>query len=274
MDHNLPADILPGQVAKFVQDDGWMLQEKMDGIRVFITVRENSIITTTRSGGNLHLPTSLKAELQHITPANTTLDGELMHSGVFYAFDTTMVNGTDITSVPAHMRWQVVTAMFQGCTYIKMVDTVFSTEDKLAFLQQMMDRGAEGVIWKKKDAPYVQGRSAWNGTILRQKFRKRAEVIVMKRPDDTCSLEMFVMQEDGQPHHVGGVNGATLIPGTRQSFYSQMDSCCRVAEVEYLYASGEPTMHLVQAVLVRFRDDKNPNDCTKAQLQVGPRWRA
>ncbi len=273
----LPRDMAPGEAERLILSPEWFVETKEDGIHVIVDVdlERPGIIATTRNGNVINLHPAVEAELARYIPSGCRLDGEKMHEGLFRGFDVLTIKHVDVRSAPAKRRFEAVQDLLFSGDRISAVEAAFGA-DKRAFVARIRDLGGEGVVWKRVDAPYSEGRPAFGGPMLRQKFRKGAEVVLMRRKGDTKrSFEMFVFHptEDvrpcthsGREHHLGSVSAHNfynkLAPGTHT-----------VAEVSYLYAGKPPELHLVQPTVVRFRPDKGLSDCTLEQLEVGPRWR-
>ena len=113
--------------------------------------------------------------------------------------------------------------------------------------------GIEGVVFRKLDAPAVDGPDA--SVACRLKFRKRAEVIVLGAVNGKKSVHIGLYRGD----HLVAV-GCCTMPGR-----TALPETGAVIEIEYLYATANS--RLCQPVFIRHRADKPARTCTMDQLQ-------
>jgi len=270
----LPTDCTLDEVDAMVHSPDWMLQEKVDGMRL-IVMRQNSqddtlVRTFNRHGEPYRAPDWARVIFEKLPDG--LYDGELLiRTRRYILFEI-------IGSSPSALgRWQAALAVVQaniwgwGHDLLSIVRCAVTVKDKEATEQALHKWNAEGMIFKRIDAPYTPGRPITGGTMRRFKFRKTADVILQRRPDPTDttrSLEMWVFEE-GQPVHVGTVNANR--GDDRGHYYDQLaPGEITVGEVSYLYMTD--TSKLVQSTIVRLRDDKNPEDCLFCQLETGGRF--
>jgi bifunctional non-homologous end joining protein LigD len=118
--------------------------------------------------------------------------------------------------------------------------------------------GAEGMVFKHRDAPYTSGR----GTSQRKyKFIKTADVIVLENVGNAYRMAVY----DGrQLFDIGRVFAGTT-NASRKDLDARLARGERpVCEVRYLYATGDH--QVFQPVFVSVREDKAANACVRAQL--------
>ncbi len=173
-----PIDALSG--------DGWAFEGKWDGYRIIATVRGGAVSLRTRSGrvvtGEFPEFESLAVDLDGM---DVVLDGEavvlddrgvpsfhLMAGGdtragavQLYLFDVLSLNGVDLTRRP----WTVRREVLEGLAPLLEADTAVSvpplvdaaTGAEAAAISA--ERGWEGIIAKRRDAPYLPGQRvrAW-----------------------------------------------------------------------------------------------------------------
>lgn len=265
----LPTDCTEAEAAKFIDDPLYCAQAKEDGIHVFVRCQDG-IDGFNRRGEAHPIPDVIQKALAGALPEPSFLDGEKLHRPVagkwLMLFDALMIAGEDIQALTYQERWARVSALALPPA-IGLVRSAFTAEEKRALVDELRAANAEGVIFKRLDAPYRQGRPVIGGPMRRLKFRKTAEVILERRAvDSTRSFEMYVIQGNDMVN-VGSVSA--------RQFYEQLEpKQIAIGSVTYLYAS--PSLKLVQPVLVDppWRTDKRPADCTAAQLVRGGRFAA
>lgn len=249
----LATDITADQLRRLPMSDAWMAQEKLDGKRLFIETGATSdaLAYYNRNGE----PTTLPARTGGLLlPPYSLVDCEWLHPPINrpIALDLLRWSGQDLRPLPAWQRFQ-----FLRATGLEAVRCAELLEDKVALIQALVDEQAEGVIYKYRDGAYYSGRSP---ECLRDKWRKTADVLIAR--DLTVATKGFSMTVwPDQP--IGRVSA--------RHFWPQVPpGVTAVAEVSYLYASD--SYKLVQPTLLRLRDDKRPEQCTRAQLVIGKRF--
>ena len=149
-----PSGILPqllnpideAQALDLVQDDNWCMQEKQDGRRLIIRKRGQDIIGINKKGNTVGLPLPVFDVVRGFD-ADVTIDGESIGDHL-YAFDLLEMEGVDIRSWPYRERLAALMNLLFSVQQrtIKLVDTAFTTEQKLAFLVDFQTRTDEFYI--------------------------------------------------------------------------------------------------------------------------------
>jgi len=148
------------------------------------------------------------------------------------------------------------------CQHVKLAPLHDGPRAKKELVDRLREQRAEGVVFKKTDAPYVSGRPASGGNQLKLKFTKTADVFLLAF--DEKAYQMAVMHE-GKVRKVGKV-----YTGTTADERAKLDAILKsgtapVIEVRYLYATESDI--LFQPVYVRLRlDDKSVEECLLSQL--------
>jgi bifunctional non-homologous end joining protein LigD len=183
-----PAFIIPMKALlskTLPQGTDWIYEIKFDGYRGLAIKKKNQITLWSRNHKNLtaNYPGIVRA-LESLPAREAVLDGEILAvdpdglpsfqllqsylSGtdkpplLYYAFDLLNLNSKDLTRKPLHERKDILEKLIA-----QMQDTVrFSGNiqaDHPAVLDQMRNRGLEGVIAKKKNSRYQPGKrtGAW-----------------------------------------------------------------------------------------------------------------
>lgn len=260
----LAVDCDPGKLQKYVTDPLWAFEEKYDGKRLLIVKDGNGNLNATNRNGE---PTDLPQEIAHSMDylhKNTVLDGEWLHRRKEYVvFDMLWHSNVDCRGSDLKTRRTMLAAITNQILDppIILAPQVTTTAGKMGMLERLYKESAEGIIMKRLDAKYVAGK---NETMLRLKFKYRCDVVLQRRPNDNkASFEMFMFDNEGELIHAGSVSA--------RHFYTELAvNQIKVGEIEYLYRT--PDFKLYQPVLVRFRDDKNPEQCLTSQLVLGKKF--
>jgi ATP-dependent DNA ligase len=266
----LPTDVDEEGAQLLLKSPEWLLQRKEDGVHMHAEIEAGTIRAIfARSNRALTLPPHVESSLLKMFPAGSAITGEVIPTqDRAVLFDLLRLEGIDLRPIPTERRYSALAECWNitdPSKHVEVVECAITVPDKVKLYAQLRAEGAEGAIFKKRDAPYGQGRPATGGTMRRRKFRKRMDVILMRRRDDRRSFEIYVYS-DTALHNLGSVSAHT--------FYDQLQpGGVAIAECEYLYSGPPPGYHLVQPTIVRLRNDKPAAECTLDQVQVGPRWR-
>ena len=231
----LPTSLAP-QLATLVAtapetDEQWIYELKLDGYRLLTRVDGDKIVLLTRNGHDWtdRLP-QLSVALQRMRLGSAWLDGEIVvlnnagvpdfqalqnafdrattHEVVYYLFDLPYHAGYDLTRVPLTTRRKRLQALLQrhdipGLRFSNAFDVPVA--DLLASCREL---GLEGVIGKRRDAPYVSRRSNdW----IKLKCGHRQEFVIGGYTDPKGgrsgfgSLLLGVHDAHGALHYAGNV---------------------------------------------------------------------
>jgi bifunctional non-homologous end joining protein LigD len=189
----------------------WLHEIKYDGYRLFACIEHGEVRLITRSGLDW---TAKFPELAHAfgqLPVDTALiDGELVHlasdgttnfSGLqdaiasgntgalnFFAFDLLHRDGWDLTGASLEDRKAALANVItpQAAGMLRYSD--HQEGQGPAVLRQASSLGLEGIVSKRRDAPYRAGRG---GSWLKVKCRNREEVAVIGFTDPEGKREGF-----------------------------------------------------------------------------------
>ena len=246
------------EVAKYILDDNYWMQDKRDGHRRMVQKLANgAIVGANRRGLAVPLPAPLHAELNSLALQTFVLDGEIEGERLV-VFDLLDVDG-DLRGVPYRDRFNRLlrelsrSASKQALACILPVPTWRTREEKEAGLQQLYAAKAEGVVFKRADAAYAAGRS---GSHLKFKFTAtcsaRVRTVNRKR-----SVGLELLDEDGRWIGIGNVS---------VSVRHEIPKVGSVVEARYLYATAG--RQLYQPVYLGLRDDIGEQECTLFQLKL------
>ena len=257
-----PTGILPqllnaadeSEVDSLLNDDRYLLQQKMDGKRLMLKKSGPEITGINRRGLACGIPESLRASALQLS-GNWLLDGECI-GDQFHAFDLLEHDGC-FRHRPFKDRLMRLLFLLESVhpAGIHFVAATYGKRTKRRAFEMIQEQGGEGVVLKRMDAPYAAGRPNSGGDQWKFKFVETASVIVTAL-NDKRSVRLGVM-DAGRVVSAGNVTipvGAT-VPDIGD-----------VVEVQYLYAFPE-SGSLYQPVYLGVRDDIEAQECTTDQIK-------
>jgi ATP-dependent DNA ligase len=258
----------------FFLSDEWVAEQKMDGTRAIVRLTATHIEFMHRSGEPLAHTAARqwfdKIEQALLPLANVMgrgeeyiFDGEIIiANGEYRIFDLPSAsirssgNGGVLPTQPYRQRRRMLDLLDIENDVISIVKMATTEQEKRRLFEQVKEQGAEGLVLKRIDAPYLSGRVSKD--VLKAKFVYTADVVVTtwNRPDEKHgSCQFAVYDNDGVLVTVGG---CSLIgkPPVKEG---------DVIEVAYLYWTGAS---VYQPRLMRVRDDKRAVDCSINQFKA------
>lgn len=244
---------------ELIEDDAWMMEEKMDGKRNMTGTVDGKVTASNKKGQIVAIPRSVEADLQRL--GNAEVDGELIGE-TYHLFDCLSFNGSDYRIYRADHRYAIILkelAVAGDFEHLSLVDAAFTTEEKRALFERVRATNGEGVVFKLMSAPYEPGRPNSGGTQLKFKFKGQASCIVTSNHPSKRSVGLVLLDDCGAGVEVGNV---TIPPN------KAVPEVGAVVEVEYLYAYKGGS--LFQPVYLHERDDVDQDECLMAQLKYKP----
>jgi hypothetical protein len=255
-------------VPKYIEDPNFHFQQKVDGIRGQLVIEPgkkpwfrsksgDALVNSSAAKITGPLLAKLGAQSDYDGPAYT-IDGELL-DGKWYVFDVA-VDGGEKAPWEDRMRtaegW--VGEMHKlGLKQIQALPVARTPEEKRKLWEAVKASGGEGVMMKRKDAPYNYGQRV-NHT-LKAKITSTADVVVLERNIGGKENARIGIHINGQLVSIGTVS----MQGKEKGGAVNVGD---VIEVEYLWAN--PANHnLQQPRMVKRRPDKKPADATADQLR-------
>ena len=261
-----PSGILPqllnpideAQVSHLINDDNWCMQEKQDGRRLIIRKRGQDIIGINKKGNTVGLPLPVFDVVKGFE-ADVTIDGESIGDNVF-AFDLLELDGVDIRSWPYRERLAALMNLLFSVQQrtIRLVDTAFTSAQKLALLSELKAGKREGIVFKQVWSAYTPGRPNSGGNQLKHKFVATLSALV-SRVNQQRSVGISLLGKNGWQ-----MAGNVTIPANHS-----IPGAGDIVEVRYLYAFPESDI-LFQPVYLGKRYDVDPGECTTKQLKYKP----
>jgi ATP-dependent DNA ligase len=152
----------------FLADDAYCAQEKLNGERMLVEKAGAVVTAHSRQGEPRALPATVAA-VALTSGLDFALDGEWI-AGEFLAFDILSINGADVTALPQSARFAALTEV----SPFRLVRQAIA-EDKAALLASVRAEKGEGIVFKMRDAAYLDGRTEVG---VKFKFWKSASFLV------------------------------------------------------------------------------------------------
>ena len=238
-----------------LDDPSYMMQEKKDGVRLMVRFVRGEVIGSNRKGLIVPISVAIEAGVKELVGGGqAVLDGEAI-GDVYYIFDLLEIDDVDLRSCGVEERWFRLQALFgpREGGLIRLVAVSRKPWHKQQTFAYLKAARAEGVVFKKYNAPYVPGRPNSGGDQLKFKFKASATVRVIGQNTGKRSVMISMLQDSaiGNPALVGV--GSVTVPASYD--IPEPGNC---VEVEYLYAY--PGGALFQPVYKGRRYDKDQPD--------------
>lgn len=252
-------DIEESEAERYITDDRYLAQEKHDGRRRGLVKKDEKADGANKKGLSVGIPEALEKEVLGLQGDNT-IDGEDLGE-IVQVFDMLKVGGADIRAEGYQDRYKRLKTLITSgkCRLMRVVETAWTTEEKRALFERLKKEGAEGIVFKLKDAPYTPGCPASGGPQLKCKFYASTAFIVSKANKGKRSVAI-VMISSGAEVPVGNVT----IPSNKD-----IPAENAIVEVKYLYAYRKDTGGgtLYQPVYIGPRDDVDREECDVKKLK-------
>jgi ATP-dependent DNA ligase len=156
----------------------YLAQLKMDGWRCVIERNERAITFTSRHKKPIPISAELREQLGLVLstlPVGTMLDAEWLarrpgyRSEALWVFDAMMVSDMPMWTFTTERRFALLHSLLPGEMIVP-----YATHDYAGFFDAMRNRAdAEGIVLKRRDAPYIGSyrQSALNAGWLKCKWR-------------------------------------------------------------------------------------------------------
>lgn len=246
------------EVAALLASEVHVAQQKLDGIRVLVTVGD-TLVATNRDGQVTKLASETAIAGVRYLPAGTVVDGEIMGEE-YWLFDVLRIGDEDVTGLGYLARWERLDELEPALTdEVRVLQCAIGAKAKQKLHDRLKDARAEGIVFKHRDAPYKAGR---NATQRKHKFVKSCDVVVVENAGNAYAMVVY----DGKKQFSVGKVFAGTTTASRKDLDARLGRGEQpVCEVKYLYATDDD--QLFQPVFVRVRDDKPAKQCVRAQLQ-------
>jgi bifunctional non-homologous end joining protein LigD len=236
---------------QYIEDDSYCMQEKHDGERRMIQYTTAKLTGSNKLGFETALTTETEDDCKQLSEP-CILDGEDLGSKIVL-FDEVLYPGVRYKERLA----KLATLIPLTSKTLVVCKTAFTTEEKTTMWKELKETKAEGVVFKKIDAPYTPGRPASGGTQLKCKFYESASCIVTEHNQNKRSIGVSVLDANMNPLFVGNV-----------TVYPNQDIPPRgsIVEIKYLYYFKEGSLY--QPVLLGVRNDVTLHECLLSKLKI------
>lgn len=267
----LASDAPTSHLVRYVEDQRFALEPKLDGHRVVVSIRQGAVFVGGRDG-QLSQHAFLLSDRAHRaayaslpggTGATVDLDGELI-DGVLWVFDlpTWVGHGQDLATIvpgdPFRGRRQALEALFSRWepdpALFRLAESATTHEAKARLALRIMREQGEGLMAKLLDGKYRVGGKSLD--VVKLKFVNDADLVVVRlhhEGRDNAVLGAYQVGAD-EPTVVG--RASTLGKGP-----IEIDD---VVVVRYRCLS--PAGKLVNPRIVSRRHDKAPGECLYDQI--------
>ena len=247
----LPAKLkpqLPTLVAAVPSGDQWLHEIKYDGYRIIARLARGKVKLRSRNGNDwtAKFPT-IAAALRDLPVKNALLDGEVVHEEpngitsfsllaidlsegrtehlVYYVFDLPYLNGCSVMASRLEKRKRFLEALLTPRSAKLIRYSKHVEGDGSAFYTKCCSLALEGVVSKRRDAPYIPGHGhGW----LKIKCAAREEFAIIGWTDPAGSREGFgslllgYYDAQGNPHYAGRV-GTGFTRATLRDLRNRLD---------------------------------------------------
>jgi len=243
-------------VDKYLEDDDWCAQEKMDGKHGMLKTNKVSLIAANKQGLEMSIPKVLEESMIRLFGEQDAIfDGEQI-GNKFYIFDLLAWQGVDLRNRNYRERYEVLLQIFpkRQIENFIVVNAAFGIA-KMALYKKLKEEGKEGIVFKKCNALWSEGRPETGGDMVKCKFWASLSAIVSDEVTGKASFSSYVLDPSGERVDLGRCSALGKV----------MPKAGDVVEIKYLYAyrGGK----LVQQVLLGIRDDVDLEECTTRQLK-------
>jgi ATP-dependent DNA ligase len=251
----------------WIADPQIALQEKYDGERVVVDVRDSAITAANRNGMTRPLPTSIVADLEG-RKLFATLDCEII-GDVLYVFDVLPEPEAPNESFDERCgrRFAIFAADRHVAGHVRNAPTYVAATTKRELIERVRRENGEGIVARELEGAYLPGRprtpNAW-----KIKFYATLSALVLAK-NEQRSVLLGLLDGNQVPQPVGNVtvpsNAAMPSIFESTSPLDQPAPGC-IVEVRYLPSRGT---NLYQPVLLGTRTDITPAECTLDQIVAG-----
>lgn len=242
---------------KYITDPNYCMQEKHDGRRRGLIKNELEVLATNKKGKAVIASNTITNALAHLFN-DVQLDAEDMGEEA-KVFDVLFLN-RDLKKESYRVRYEHLQKLLQENKILRIVRTAWTEKEKRAMLKHLRAENAEGVVFKRIDAPYKAGRPASGGDQLKFKFKSTASCIVKSISPKKRSVALRVY--DGT--NLVDIGNVTVYPN------QEIPKAGSIVEVQYLYYFRNGS--LFQPVLLGKgnveRDDVDAEECTIGKLKL------
>ena len=207
---------------ELINEDSFYAQKKHDGERRMVRKTAQGVEGINKKG----VIVPLNEDIANSFTEPCIVDAEQVANHL-YVFDLRSYQGTNIEDQPYHTRLEYLQQASKGFgQHITVVYTADTTDEKHQLLTELQTDHQEGIILKRKDHQYQEGRPHSGGDVFKYKFYKTATVRVASHTEGKRSIHMEMLNEN------------TTVPVGKVTIPSNQEipPVGAYIEVRYLYA--------------------------------------
>ncbi len=241
-----------GELQRLLDDPTFLMQEKKNGRRLMTRFTGGEVVGSNRKGLVVAISSAIEAGVRELVGGgDAVLDGEAV-GDIYHIFDLLELDDEDLRPLGGEERWFRLQELFgtREGGIVRQVPMSRKPWHKRQWFAELKALRAEGVVFKRWDAPYVPGCPASGGAQLKYKFVESATCLVVGVNGSKRSVGIQVIDHaTGESVRVGNVT----IPANHS-----IPEPGQLVEIRYLYAY--PGGSLYQPVYEGPRDDKDAAD--------------
>lgn len=247
-----------GDPGRYLADNEWALEQKMNGSRLVVDGTMGRLRFFNKEGSSTNGPRAALKELEILTSINAVLDGEVVGKE-FWVFDMPACGTLVTPASPWDDRRAALEALFNPKIwkprFTRLLPAATTTARKRALRKKVWAAGHEGVMLKRRDAPYRMGErtSDW----LKDKNVRTVDCIVQSFGTEKHNMQLTVYR-DGELVEIGECS--------RYEGQAPQAKIGDVIEVAFLDAGSPESPRLCQPHAKRLRADKSAASCLLDQL--------
>lgn len=211
------------QAMRLIDDDAFGAQEKKNGKRLICDKASSNIRGVNKKG--IEIVPAYEIATAISTHEDGTYDGEAIGQ-TLHTFDLLSYSGACLRHLSYEDRYVLLERILKPSANIKLVPLARTREEKLALYNRVMAENGEGLVFKRLDSVFAEGRPNSGGDQLKMKFWRQATVCVASINPSKRSVTMSML-ENGM---MVGVGSCTVPPNY------PMPAPGALFEVRYLYA--------------------------------------
>ncbi len=207
----MPIDLKPmlaTLVDESFNDEGWQFELKLDGYRSLAYIKKGKVELRSRNNNNFNIQFKPVADALAKWNIDAVLDGEIVvldekgipdFNGIqqwvkrkqgeliFYVFDLLWLDGISLMELPLYQRREALKQLLPDKGIIRFSDHI--DESGIDFYELARQNRLEGIIAKKKDAPYFPDTRT--KTWLKIKVEERHEAVICGYSRNNDSDRLF-----------------------------------------------------------------------------------
>ncbi len=245
------------EVEQYINDPDYVAQQKNDGERRPVAIQGGDVKGINKLGQFVAIPSAMADEILSLLGLDFTFDAEIIGDHL-HIFDVMSMDGSSCEENRYDERLDLLNEYItrHHAEHFSVVYTAYTSAQKRELFNRLEEEHQEGIVFKKRSAPYTPSRPNSGGDQLKFKFTESASVIAGRTNIGKRSVAIGCLDSAGNLISVGNV---TIPPN------KDIPVEGAVVEVNYLYyfLGGS----LFQPTYKNERNDVLNIECTLRQLK-------